>query len=210
MVNEAPSDIYLTGFVLDPRESLVLQILMLVPECCNISTEYRGANIVRDLNPLSIQKIKIGGRPAPNDPALPATVIRIGTFLLTMLKREYELRKIKIADLPIADANWRLKDLIKKYLKSVYPFDLALRRDETAYEWWKRLDMDKSNDAQPLAVSIGIASHHGFTDNYFYSGLVYRYSRWCQIQWRMNKPALHLHGSIPICAAVKRSRLWLE
>ena len=116
--------------------------------------EYRGADIVRDLNPLAIQKIKIGNRSAPEDPALPTTVIRIGTFLLGMLKREYELRKATIANLSIADANRRLKDLIKKYLKSVYPFDLALRPNETAYDWWRRLDTDQSNDAQPLAVSI--------------------------------------------------------
>jgi hypothetical protein len=69
-----------------------------------------------------------------------------------MLCIEYEKRKVPIANLSILEANTRLKDLIKKYIKKVYPFDRELRVNETASEWWSNLDKDCSNDAQPLAV----------------------------------------------------------
>jgi hypothetical protein len=114
-----------------------------------------GADILQDLNPLAIARIKIGGQtPAPNsqDTELPDSVRRMGKFLLSMLRIEYEKRKVPIANLSISEANTRLKDLIKKYIKKVYPFDRKLRTDETAYEWWSYLDKDRSGDAQPLAV----------------------------------------------------------
>jgi hypothetical protein len=76
----------------------------------------------------------------------------MGKFLLSMLHIEYEKRKAPITNLSISEANTRLKDLIKKYIKKVYPFDCELRTDETAYEWWSYLDKDQSGDAQPLAV----------------------------------------------------------
>lgn len=75
----------------------------------------------------------------------------MGKFLLSMLRIEYEKRKVPIANLSISEANTRLKELIKKYLKKVYPFDRELRTDESAYEWWSYLDKDRSGDAQPLA-----------------------------------------------------------
>ncbi|KAJ8581439.1 hypothetical protein M405DRAFT_868676 [Rhizopogon salebrosus TDB-379] len=68
-----------------------------------------------------------------------------------MLRIEYEKRNVPIANLSISEANTHLKDLIKKYIKKVYPFDRKLRTDETAYEWWSYLDKDRSGDAQPLA-----------------------------------------------------------
>jgi len=118
--------------------------------------EFRGADILQDLNPLAIARIKIGGQAQAlnaRDTELPESVRRVGKFLLCMLRIEYEKRKAPIANLSISEANTRLKDLIKKYIKKVYPFDRELRTDETAYEWWSYLDKDKSGDAQPLAVS---------------------------------------------------------
>jgi hypothetical protein len=69
-----------------------------------------------------------------------------------MLHIEYEKRKVPIANLSILEANTCLKDLIKKYIKKVYPFDRKLQVNETASEWWSNLDKDRSNDAQPLVV----------------------------------------------------------
>ena len=120
--------------------------------------EYRGASIIRDLNPLVIERIRIpamnGTKRATAEPELPDSVRRMGRFLLNMLRIEYEKRQVPIANLSIAGANMRLKDQIRKYLKSVYPFDRDLRSDESTYEWWVSLDQDRSNDAQPLAVRI--------------------------------------------------------
>jgi len=50
----------------------------------------------------------------------------MGKFLLSMLHIEYKKRKAPIANLSISEANTRLKDLIKKYIKKVYPFDREL------------------------------------------------------------------------------------
>lgn len=69
-----------------------------------------------------------------------------------MLRIEYEKRQMPIANLSIADANMRLKDQIRKFLKGVYPFDQDLRLGESAYQWWVNLDQDRSNNTQPLAV----------------------------------------------------------
>jgi hypothetical protein len=76
----------------------------------------------------------------------------MGKFLLNMLRVEYEKRRVPIANLSIADANTRLKDLIRKFIKGAYPFDRDLRQGETAYQWWNSLDRDRTSDAQPLAV----------------------------------------------------------
>jgi hypothetical protein len=88
----------------------------------------------------------------PQDKELPDSVHRMGKFLLSMLRIEYKKQKVPIANLSILKANTQLKELIKKYLKKVYPFDRELWTDESAYEWWSYLDKDRSGDAQPLAV----------------------------------------------------------
>ena len=120
------------------------------------SKEHRGANILRDLNPLAIARITIGlGQPqalSSPDSELPDSVHRIGKFLLSMLRIEYEKRKVPIVNLSILEANTRLKDLIKRYIKNVYPFDREVRPNETAHDWWSNLDEDCSGDAQRLAV----------------------------------------------------------
>jgi len=59
------------------------------------SKEHRGANILRDLNPLAIARITIGlGQPqlalSSPDSKLPDSVRQIGKFLLSMLHIEYE------------------------------------------------------------------------------------------------------------------------
>ncbi|KAL5529774.1 hypothetical protein ACEPAG_5761 [Sanghuangporus baumii] len=141
MVNNAPSDVYLTGFLLDPR--------------------FRGVDILCDLNPLVLQKLKIPSlestgkvltdNPPPADPALPETLRRVGSFLLGMLCEQYRSLKKPIAGLSAQDANGILRKQVLKYLKSVYPFDQPFHNDDYPGEWWKRLDMDQTNDAQPLA-----------------------------------------------------------
>jgi hypothetical protein len=124
-----------------------------VRSLCCLNLERRKICTVH--SSFSFTRIKIGGQtPAPNsqDTELPDSVRRMGKFLLSMLRIEYEKRNVPIANLSISEANTRLKDLIKKYMKKVYPFDRKLRTNEIAYEWWSYLDKDRSGDAQPLAV----------------------------------------------------------
>ncbi|KAL5476496.1 hypothetical protein ACEPAI_3353 [Sanghuangporus weigelae] len=74
MINDAPSDVYITGFILDPR--------------------FRGADIHRELNPNVIKKLKIpardsSGKPLDSNPRtveMPAPLRRAGNFLLQMLR----------------------------------------------------------------------------------------------------------------------------
>jgi hypothetical protein len=159
MVNDAPDDVYHTGFMMDPRKETMELFITAMTDILYGHIEYRGADIIRDLNPLSIERIRIPAKngatkaraPLP-EPELPNSVRRMGKCLLHMLRIEYEKRHMPIANLSIADANMRLKDQIRKFLKAVYPFDRDLRPGESAYQWWVNLDQDHSNDAQPLAV----------------------------------------------------------
>jgi hypothetical protein len=175
--------------------------------------EYRSANIIRDLNPLSIERIRIPAkngatkaRAPPTEPELPDSVRRMGRFLLNMLRIEYERRQVPIANLSIADANMRLKDQIRKFLKAVYPFDRDLRPGESAYEWWVSLDQDRSNDAQPLAVCDLLIRVHRLLTWFVLSDLVSQFSRLFRIQWLTSKLALPSHGLILICETASKLR----
>ncbi|KAL5536596.1 hypothetical protein ACEPAF_419 [Sanghuangporus sanghuang] len=141
MVNQAPSDAYVCGFLLDPR--------------------FRDADIVRDLNPLALQKLKIPARDSSGkllvkngtdtEPQMPPSLRRAGTFLLGMLRTQYENLKIPIVGLSAQDANVLLKQQLVKYTKAIYPFDRPFHDTDHAGGWWKQLDIDRTNDAQPLA-----------------------------------------------------------
>ena len=134
----------------------------------------------------------------------------MGRFLLhIMLRVEYdEKRQTPISNLSIADANMRLKEQIRKFLKAVYPFDRDLRPRESAYQWWVNLDQDRSNDTQPLAVSttVSIALARASLTWFMLSDSVLRFLQSFRTPWLMSKPALPLHGSIHICATASRSR----
>ncbi|KAL5484890.1 hypothetical protein ACEPAI_7532 [Sanghuangporus weigelae] len=141
MVNQAPSDVYVCGFLLDPR--------------------FRDADILLDLNPLALRKLKIPARDSSGkllvngvtntESQMPPSLRRAGTFLLGMLRTQYENLKIPIAGLSAQDANALLKQQLLKYTKAVYPFDRPFHDTDHAGGWWKQLDIDRTNDAQPLA-----------------------------------------------------------
>jgi hypothetical protein len=138
----------------------------------------------------------------------------MGRFLLHMLRIEYEKRQAPIANLSIADANFRLKEQIRKFLKAAYPFDRDLHPGESAYQWWVNLDQDRSNNAQPLAVCntlIEPFERHLSSGEltwfwFMLSDLALRFLQLFRTQWLMNKPAQPLHGSILISATASRSR----
>ena len=125
--------------------------------------DYQDSNIIRELNPLELAKIKIpakknGTGPSCSNPAkdgeLPSTVKWMANYLLCMLHTEYVNEKATIADLNIATANSRLKEQALKYVKGAYPFDRNLCEGETAIEWWQKLNACCMNDAQLMAVGV--------------------------------------------------------
>ncbi|PIL29837.1 hypothetical protein GSI_08044 [Ganoderma sinense ZZ0214-1] len=135
MIEHAPCDVYFAGFMLDPR--------------------FRNHDILHDLNPLTIKGIKIPSQ-NPNSNTkdkLPKSVKRLGDFLLSILRIEYEQKGSPIAGLPVAQALDNLKDQIPSYIKGSYLFKLPLSPSEDPLEWWKRLDEDSSRKeaVQPLA-----------------------------------------------------------
>ena len=90
------------------------------------NVEYCGANIIQDLNPPSIEHIRIPTKngatkaPAPpTEPELPDSVWVMGRFLLNMLRIKYKRHQVPIINLSIADANMWLKDKIRKFLKAI-------------------------------------------------------------------------------------------
>jgi len=117
---------------------------------------------MQDLNPLALGKIKLrcsgGSNSAESADSLPPTLQQIGHYVLQLLQTEYQDRKVMIEGLDIVDANKRLKEQIKRYIKRVYPFDRPADTKTIAIDWWRELDADKSNAAQPLAVSYHLQS----------------------------------------------------
>ena len=129
------------GFYVGPKYvTLLIKLLILIRH----TLDYRHSNIIRELNPLKLAKIKIPAKkngtglscsnPA-KDSELPSTVKQMANYLLRMLHTEYVNKKATIADLDIATANSRLKKQALKYIKGAYPFDHDLCEGETAIEW---------------------------------------------------------------------------
>ena len=117
---------------------------------------FRDHDLLNDLNPLTIKAIKIPSQhPNKKLEKLPKSVIRLGDFLLSLLRIEYEQKDTPIADLPVAQAVDNLKDQIVSYVKGAYPFELPMFSPQDPFEWWKRLDGDASRKTavQPMAVS---------------------------------------------------------
>ncbi|TFY58563.1 hypothetical protein EVJ58_g6337 [Rhodofomes roseus] len=136
--SDEAGDVYLTGFIFDPR--------------------YRGADILRDLNPLAIAKIKIGPQSAAKDKTrnrlgssgaesleadgseLPKSLRRAGGHLMNMLKLEYMERKVSIAGLSEYDAFERLPDQVRRYIKThslftMTPNSMNDERTGSAFTW---------------------------------------------------------------------------
>lgn len=163
MVNDAPSDVYITGFILDPRKCyLIFRVSLL----SIFFTGFRFADIFHDLNPLAIKRLKIPPRnidgtldvtnAQPAETRIPQSLVRTGTFLLGLLRSEYKNLNRQIAGLNICDTNVRLKEQIISYQKGLYPFNRTLQSQDTAKDWWKRLNSCPSGDPQPLAVRFSI------------------------------------------------------
>lgn len=165
---------------------------------------YHGTDLgVKDLNPLHISAIKIGGKAKANsaraNETVPELVRRAGTFMLGMLRRECA-RGIRVAGLEPHEAVDRLKEQIPKFLKKSYPFDRKVLSSDGPQQWWARLNLDQggecpSNEAQPLAVSAFL-SPTNFTrlTVIIYSGSLRASSLWYQTQWPTSGQGRRSHG----------------
>lgn len=151
-------DIYLTGFVLDPREFLlsVLRFAILTSHHC---TGFRNSDILRQhsANPLAIQPIRLNGQRPTRAPLstneYPKLVKRAGNFLVSLLRIEYEERKASICNLRADEALDLLKEQFGQYYRAEAPFNRPVIGDEGPHEWWEALNCDRSHRTQPIAVS---------------------------------------------------------
>ncbi|KAI0682828.1 hypothetical protein BC835DRAFT_1423949 [Cytidiella melzeri] len=135
MIEQAPRDVYHTGFILDP---------------C-----YRKSDILlqANANPLAIPPMRLG--PSRQVPAstvnLPDPVRQAGRFLLDLLRIEYNDRKAPICGLREDVAVELLKAQVGKYYRGEAPFDCPVTPEEGPHEWWEKLNQDCSEVTQPIA-----------------------------------------------------------
>jgi hypothetical protein len=77
-----------------------------------------------------------------------------------MLRIEYEKRNVPIANLSISEANTRLKDLIKKYIKKAYPFDRnskLTRQHMNGGVIWIKTDLVTLSHLRYVKLAVSIA-----------------------------------------------------
>ncbi|KAI0710280.1 hypothetical protein C8Q72DRAFT_903990 [Fomitopsis betulina] len=140
LINNAPQDIYITAFFLDPR--------------------YRNAPIYKNINPLSISSIQITGQPnarsaAPTESPHDAMVKRVGLCLLQLLKNEYgtllneknvKERMLKrnplLEGLTPSQAYAELKDAVKAYARGFEPFNRPLKTNRSVRDWWIKVQKE--------------------------------------------------------------------
>ncbi|KAF9494104.1 hypothetical protein BDN71DRAFT_1017609 [Pleurotus eryngii] len=65
--------------------------------------------------------------------------MRIGTFLMKMLRCEYEDKKIRVAELSATQAVEHLNQQILAYTNSKYPFDPPVTQQCSIISWWCHL-----------------------------------------------------------------------
>lgn len=170
MIDDAPEDVYITAFFLDPRKQSLSDLngLLISPI---IGSGYRNAPVFTNLNPLA-PKVTVPRANAKQNPgsAVASTSImrRVGLCLQRLLKNEFpaaalglkneELRAIMQGQNPFlahcgsaAIALTSLREELKAYAKGEEPFDRAVREGQRTREWWVKVQ--KSDDAHILGVS---------------------------------------------------------
>jgi hypothetical protein len=107
---------------------------------------YHDSKILQgvEMNPLKIQPIRL--RPASHDQPASATVSdtnktvkRVGSYLVEMLRIQYEEKKVPIAGLSAQEAVVQLNRQIRTYSQGTYPFDQDIGEAEEPEDWWKTL-----------------------------------------------------------------------
>lgn len=121
---------------------------------------FRNSDILRQhsANPLAIPPIRLNGqRLAPSSTnEYPKLVKRAGNFLVSLLRTEYEERKVPICNLRADEALDLLKEQFGQYYRGEAPFNRPVIGDEGPREWWEALNCDRSHRTQPIAVSASL------------------------------------------------------
>ena len=111
--------------------------------------------ILKNINPLSIAPIQIhrtaSGLSATSTTDSNKTLSRIGAFLVSQLRAEYESKKEKINGLKAAMALEKLRDQIITYAKGLWPFNRATVDRNNVAKYWR--DLQHHEGADVLAVS---------------------------------------------------------
>ncbi|KIM56279.1 hypothetical protein SCLCIDRAFT_29720 [Scleroderma citrinum Foug A] len=130
IINSAPSDIWITTFFLIPTN--------------------RDSAILKNINPLSITPIQIhrtaSGLSATSTADSNKTLSRIGAFLVSQLRAEYESKKEKINGLKAAMALEKLRDQIITYAKGLWPFNRATVDRNNVAKYWRDLQHHEGAD----------------------------------------------------------------
>src|SRR5204863_1447694 len=129
MINNGPSDIFITGFFLVPGACLFHL------HFCGLQwmIAYRDAKILKKINPLALPRVTIqlptSSRPHGGVKTADQneTFKRIGSALVLMLKAEYEVKNEKIGGLSACDAIAQLKSQILVYSQCSWPFNCPFK-----------------------------------------------------------------------------------
>ncbi|KAG1787329.1 uncharacterized protein HD556DRAFT_1409571 [Suillus plorans] len=143
-INEAPSDIFVTAFFLVPAN--------------------RNADILKHINPLSIVPITIhrdtiSGLVASTsvNANTNQTLLRIGKFLVSQLRFEYESKDDSpIHGLDAGLALAKLNEQIVAYAKGAWPFNRTFTDKANVVKYWR--DFLDHDNADVLAVLCNLVS----------------------------------------------------
>jgi hypothetical protein len=165
MINKSPNDIYITVFFLNLHESAKASLHNYCLSVCHFSLhpDHRGAQIFKNINPLSIPAVVLrttNSRPNPGSSSMTPEnkiMVRVGLALQQILKNEYgdaytgsypdpvaimQGRSPLLAGISPMDALSCLKDELKGYVKGQEPFNRRFRDGETVLSWWTTIQKD--------------------------------------------------------------------
>lgn len=125
----------------------------------------RDSGILKHANPLAIPGIRIQSISSGNPHASASgsrdmtagTLTRIGNFLMSQLRVEYEQKGEKIRDHDVHTAVCRLKEQFIAYAKGVWPFNRSVSAQMDVASYWH--SFMEHDDADVLAVSLHHACH---------------------------------------------------
>lgn len=160
-INEAPLDIFVTAFFLVPGE---FRGKFMFRATCDTPTANRNADILKHINPLSIVPITIhrdtiSGLVASTsvNANTNQTLLRIGKFLVSQLRFEYESKDDSpIHGLDAGLALAKLNEQIVAYAKGAWPFNRTFTDKANVVKYWR--DFLDHDNADVLAVLCNLVS----------------------------------------------------
>ncbi|KAI6143942.1 hypothetical protein BKA82DRAFT_4017174 [Pisolithus tinctorius] len=154
MINEAPSNIFITAFYLTPKLG------------------NRDSGILKHINPLAIPTIRIertgSGHPSASlQGGLNSTLTRIGNFLVSQLCIEYEKKGVKICNLDSRTTLAKLKEQFITYAKGAWPFNRVFLHGSDAVKYWEGLlNHEDANVLAYFAVKLLVVTVNSMADEH--------------------------------------------